>query len=173
VLFECSGGRLALAVREQVPFASWASGRVLIGGRGPTLADLTTHLTTVFPPVRLRGFIELRYMDASPPRWWPALATVATVLLDDPVAADAAADVVEATAGLWTEAARWGLRDKRFAESARQLLSIAITRCPTQMATAVADLAELVDSGRSPGDLMVERIEEIGVVAAWDEASHA
>jgi hypothetical protein len=37
----------------------------------------------------------------------------------------------------------------------------------------VADLAELVDSGRCPGDLLAERIAEIGPHAAFEELAHA
>ncbi len=53
------------AVRTPVPFEQWASGAVRLGGRTPTTADLDTHLTTLFPPVRLRGYLELRYLDMS------------------------------------------------------------------------------------------------------------
>src|SRR5450755_2923812 len=82
----------AVAVRACVPFERWASGAVRLGSRAPTAADLDTHLTTLFPPVRLRGYLELRYLDMTPPRWWPAIAAVATTLMDDPVAADAATE---------------------------------------------------------------------------------
>jgi glutamate--cysteine ligase len=37
----------------------------------------------------------------------------------------------------------------------------------------VADLAELVESGRCPGDLLAERIAEIGPHAAFEELAHA
>ncbi len=87
VRFTDAGG--AEAVTGRVPFADWASGRTLLGGRRPTAEDLDYHLTTLFPPVRLRGFLEIRYLDAGPA--WPAVAAVAATLLDDPDAADAAA----------------------------------------------------------------------------------
>ncbi len=103
------GGTEAVGVRTFVPFEDWVSGRTLLDGRRPVAADLDTHLTTLFPPVRLRGYLELRYLDASPPRWWPAIAAVTTTLMDDPAAADAAAEATEGSARLWTEAARDGL----------------------------------------------------------------
>ena len=40
---------------QWVPFADWADGRVLLGDRRPTVADLDYHLTTLFPPVRPRA----------------------------------------------------------------------------------------------------------------------
>ena len=56
------------------------------------MADLDYHLTTLFPPVRPRGYVEIRCLDALPDRWWPAIAAITATLLDDPVAADVAAE---------------------------------------------------------------------------------
>jgi glutamate--cysteine ligase len=162
-----------LPVRRFVPFDLWASGRVRFDDRPPTAADLDTHLTTLFPPVRLRGFLELRYLDVCAPRWWPVIAAVLTVLMDDPAAADAAAEATESTARLWIEAARDGLGDPRLAESARRCMAIAADRVPRELAAAVADLAELVDAARCPGDLVAERIAEAGPVATLAELAHA
>ncbi len=47
---------------------------------GPTLADLDYHLTTLFPPVRPRGYVEIRCLDALPDRWWPAVAALTATL---------------------------------------------------------------------------------------------
>ena len=55
--------RRARPCAGRVPFEQWASGEVRLGGRSPTAADLDVHLTTLFPPVRLRGYLELRYLD--------------------------------------------------------------------------------------------------------------
>jgi glutamate--cysteine ligase len=139
----------------------------------PTAADLDTHLTTLFPPVRLRGYLELRYLDMTAPRWWPAIAAVVTTLMDDPVAADQAAEATEPSATLWTQAAHAGLADPVLADSARRCLRIAAERVPAALGAAVADLADLVESGRSPGDLLAERIAEIGPHAAFEELAHA
>jgi len=173
VVFVRSRDQEAAAVRMPVSFAKWASGAVRLAGRTPTTADLDTHLTTLFPPVRLRGYLELRYLDMTPPRWWPAVAAVVTTLMDDPVAADKAAEATERTTALWTTAAREGLTDAVLADSARRCLTIAAERVPAGLASAVADLADLVDSGRCPGDLLAQRIAEIGPKAAFEELAHA
>jgi glutamate--cysteine ligase len=173
VAFIRTCGNDVAAVGGFVPFEKWASGAVRLGGRGPTAADLDVHLTTLFPPVRLRGYLELRYLDMTAPEWWPAIAAVATTLMDDPVAADRAIEATEPAARLWTEAARDGLDDAVLAESARRCLAIAAERVPAGLAAAVADLADLVDSGRCPGDLLAERIAEIGPQAAFEELTHA
>jgi glutamate--cysteine ligase len=173
VMFVGTAGGAVLPVREFVAFGHWLSGRAALAGRSPTAVDLDTHLTTLFPPVRLRGFLELRYLDVCAPRWWPAIAAVVAVLMDDPAAADAAAEASEPTARCWTEAARDGLADPRLAESARRCVAIAADRVPRQLATAVADLAELVDAGRCPGDLVSQRIAEVGAETALEEMAHA
>ncbi len=173
VAFVRTGRDEMAAVSQPVPFEQWASGKVRLGGRAPTAADLDTHLTTLFPPVRLRGYLELRYLDMTAPRWWPAIAAVVATLMDDPVAADLATEATERTAPLWDLAARRGLGDAALAESARRCLAIAAGRVPAQLVPAVADLAELVESGRGPGDLLAERIDEIGPHAALEELAHA
>jgi glutamate--cysteine ligase len=160
-------------VCRSVTFGQWASGRVQLCGRQPTAADLDMHLTTLFPPVRLRGYLELRYMDVTAPRWWPAIAAVAATLLDDRAAADQAMEATEQTTRRWGEAARHGLRDGLLADSARRCLAIAAGRVPTELRPAVADLAELVESGRSPGDLLASRIDQVGPLAAFEELAHA
>ncbi|MCO7222122.1 ergothioneine biosynthesis glutamate--cysteine ligase EgtA, partial [Klenkia sp. PcliD-1-E] len=105
VRFTDAGG--AEPVSGRVPFADWVTGRTLLGGRRPSAGDLDYHLTTLFPPVRLRGFLEIRYLDAGPA--WPALAAVTATLLDDPDAADAAAAACLPVVGRWTAAAHHGL----------------------------------------------------------------
>jgi glutamate--cysteine ligase len=173
VAFVSRDGGGAAAVRAPVPFGQWASGMILLDGRRPTPADLDVHLTTLFPPVRLRGYLELRYLDMSAPRWWPAIAAVVTTLMDDPVAADLATEATEGTAALWAQAAQHGLRHPALARSARRCVAIAAGRVPADLAPAVADLAELVDSGRCPGDLLAQRIGQIGPCAALEELAHA
>jgi glutamate--cysteine ligase len=161
------------AVRARVPFGHWASGAVRLGCRAQVAADLDLHLTALFPPVRLRGYLELRYLDVAAPRWWPAIAALVTTLMDDPVAADLATEASEQAAALWAGAARDGLADPRLAASARRCLDIAVGRAPAGLAPAVADLAELVESGRCPGDLLAKRIGEIGPRTAFEELAHA
>lgn len=160
-------------VRAPLSFAQWASGQVRLRRRLPTAADLDTHLSTLFPPVRMRGFLELRYLDVTTPRWWPAIAAVAATLMDDAVAADLAMEATERTARRWAEAAQYGLGDDLLADSARRCLAIAVSCVPAELGPAVADLAELVESRRSPGDLLAGRIGQVGPLAALEELAHA
>jgi glutamate--cysteine ligase len=81
----------------------------------PTGDDLAYHLTTLFPPVRPKGWLELRMIDALPDPWWRVPVAVAAALVDDDEAVVAAGDA----AGRWWEAARAGLADPVLAAAAR------------------------------------------------------
>ncbi|MFP5372909.1 MAG: glutamate-cysteine ligase family protein, partial [Actinomycetes bacterium] len=142
----------AEAVRTRASFAEWVTGAAALGGRRPTTGDLDTHLTTLFPPVRLRGYLEIRYLDAAPEPWWPALAAVTTALLDDPVAADRAWAATAPVTGAWDRAARLGLTDDALQGAALACLSAAAPAVPTALQPEVEALTALVRNGRSPGD---------------------
>jgi glutamate--cysteine ligase len=173
VSFVRTRGDEVAAVGASVSFEQWASGAVRLGDRMPTAADLDMHLTTLFPPVRLRGYLELRYLDMTAPRWWPAIAAVITALMDDPVCADVATEATERAACRWTQAARDGLRDPVIADAARQCITVAAARVPADLRAAVEDLAGLVESGRCPGDLLATRAGQVGPLAAFEELAHA
>lgn len=155
----------ASAVTNYVPFTDWVDGRVLLGDRRPTIADLEYHLTTLFPPVRPRQWLEIRYLDSVPDAIWPALAFTLTTLLDDPAAADLAAAAVEPVATAWDTAARVGLRDRRLYAAANQCLSIAAERAPAELATAMQQLMLNVETGRCPADDFSDRVIEHGIAA--------
>ncbi|MEI4272921.1 ergothioneine biosynthesis glutamate--cysteine ligase EgtA [Klenkia sp. LSe6-5] len=151
-------------VTSRVPFADWAAGRVLLGGRRPSAGDLDYHLTTLFPPIRLRGFLEVRYLDAGPA--WPALAALVATLLDDPVAADRAAEACLPVVGRWTDAAHHSLADPALHAAARACLAAAADRVPAGLRPDLHALAELVEAGRSPGDAVLTTARTAGPEAA-------
>jgi glutamate--cysteine ligase len=153
-----------------VTFADWLAGARL-GDRAPTSADLDHHLTTLFPPVRLRGFLEVRYLDAAPGHWWAALAAVTAVLLDDPVAATTAAAATEPVATAWSTAARSGLADPQLHRAARACLAVAAGRVPAGLRREVQALAELVDRGGCPGDALLDTARTDGALAALHSAT--
>jgi glutamate--cysteine ligase len=160
-------------VTERVSFAAWISAGRPLGGRLPSLDDLDYHLSTLFPPVRPRGFVEIRCLDAVPDRWWPGLAALAVTLLDDDVAADRAADACAPVAGSWTVAAREGLGDPALARAARGCVQAAVERCPPELRREVEDYAELVTRRRTPGDDVREQMAARGPLAVLEAAAHA
>jgi glutamate--cysteine ligase len=94
--------------------ASGASFRDFLEGRLPqlpgeraTLSDWSDHLTTLFPEVRLKRFLEMRGADGGPWRRLCALPAIWTGLLYDAASLDAAWELVKD----WTEEERQALRN--------------------------------------------------------------
>jgi glutamate--cysteine ligase len=161
----------AVAVTHWVPFADWVDGRVLLGDRRPTIADLEYHLTTLFPPVRPRQWLEIRYLDTVPDAIWPAVVFTLVALLDDPVAADIAAEAVEPVATAWDIAARVGLGDRRLYQAANKCVAVAAERAPAGLGDSMQRLVRGVEQGRCPGDDFSDQVIEHGIAATVSEAA--
>jgi len=161
----------AVPVTGRVPFSDWVAGAASLSRR-PSFEDLDYHLSTLFPPVRPRGFLEIRCLDAVPNRWWPALAALTVTLMDDERAADLAEDACAPVAGWWTVAARDGLRHRTVGLAARRCAQIAAERCAEELRPQVQAYAEMVWRGRTPGDDLRERALR-GPLAALEEEAHA
>ncbi len=71
------------------------------------MEDWSTHLTTIFPEVRLKQFLEMRGADCGPEPFLTALSAIWTGLLYDTSSLDAAYDLQKA----WSERERGELRD--------------------------------------------------------------
>jgi ergothioneine biosynthesis glutamate--cysteine ligase EgtA len=166
-------GRGEVPVRRCVPFARWVGGEELLGGRRPTTSDLDYHLTTLFPPTRLRGFLELRCLDAVPSEWWPGLVALVVALLDDPVASMTAAEAAEPVSRAWSTAARDGLADPALRRAAVRCTEAAAAVAPEPLRADVETWAELAAAGRVPGDDVDLRAAQVGPLAVLEEASHA
>lgn len=168
-----------LAVGEDLPFARWLEQGHELGH--PTMDDLEYHLGTLFPPVRPRGWLELRVIDALPDPWWRAAVAVCAALLDDGEAAERAMVATAPVAGLWAEAARLGLAHPALAAAARICFGAALDALPRQgtdeaTAVAVAEFADrFVDRGRCPADDLLDQWRRNGTMlppagtpeAAW------
>jgi glutamate--cysteine ligase len=159
----------AVPVTDWVPFAEWADGRVLLGDRRPTVGDLDYHLTTLFPPVRPRRFLEIRYLDSVPDADWPALVFTLATLLDDPVAADIAAEATEPVAMAWDRAAQIGLGDRLLAEAAARCVQAAAERAPAELEESMQRLVRSVEQRRCPADDFSDRVVRDGIAAAVTE----
>ena len=155
----------AVPVMHYLPFADWADGRELLGGRRPTPYDLEYHLTTLFPPVRPRQWLEIRYLDSVPDAVWPAVAFTLVTLLDDPVAADIAAEAVEPVATAWDIAARVGLSDPRLYAAANRCVAAAVDRVPPALDEAMQRLVAAVERGRCPADEFSDQVIANGIEA--------
>ena len=163
MLVHSSPENTAAPVTDWVPFADWADGRVLLGGRRPTHADLEYHLTTLFPPVRPRRWLEIRYLDSLPDAVWPAVVFTLVTLLDDPVAADIAAEATEAVATAWDRAAQIGLGDRRLRDVATRCVQTTAERAPTELVESMDQLVRSVEKGRCPADDFSDRAVKYGI----------
>jgi glutamate--cysteine ligase len=68
-----------VAVLDGMTFADWLQRGHPLGW--PTQADLAEHLTTLFPPVRPRGWFEIRTIDALGDECWPRAVELCAALL--------------------------------------------------------------------------------------------
>ena len=75
-------------------------------GQLPTMTDWADHITTAFPEVRLKSFLEMRGADGGPWRRLCALPALWVGLFYDQVALDAAHDLIAD----WTETEREAMR---------------------------------------------------------------
>ena len=149
------------SVVEPLPFRRW-----IIDGHAegrPTADDLDYHLTTLFPPIRPRGWLELRMVDALPEPWWPVPLLVVDAALRDPGAAAAVAATCADAEGRWVPAARAGMADEALRTAATAVFDAALAAMAR--AGTSSDLVALVAAyadryprrGRGPAD---DRLDE-------------
>ncbi|MGW0244494.1 ergothioneine biosynthesis glutamate--cysteine ligase EgtA [Micromonospora chalcea] len=110
-----------------VTFADWLAGAL---PRPPTTDDLEYHVSTLFPPVRPRGYLELRYLDAQPGAAWTVPLAVLAALFADPATTRDALAAAAPVADRWRAAARCGLAERPLATAAAALFDLALTALP-------------------------------------------
>jgi glutamate--cysteine ligase len=134
-------------------FGAWVAGQVP-GLPHPTEDDLAHHLTTLFPPVRPRGWFEVRYLDAQHPTWWPVPVVVLATALEHDDLHDPLLEACRPVAGSWLVAARAAVADRALHRAASEVLDLVTPRLED------AALRRLVDAfrerylarGRCPAD---------------------
>jgi ergothioneine biosynthesis glutamate--cysteine ligase EgtA len=156
-----------------VTFRDWLRGGPAAppGLRPPTPEDLDYHLTTLFPPVRPHGHMELRMIDAQSGDGWIVPAAVVTALADDARAADAAMAATESVwdaaadaQAPWLSAAMCGPADPAISRASQLCFEAAdgaLSRsgAPARIRQAVADFTErYVLKGRCPADDQLEEV---------------
>ena len=155
-------------------FKDFIAGRLdRLPGEYPTFDDWADHLTTLFPDVRLKRFLEMRGADAGPyaelmalPAFWAGL------LYDASAQAEAHALISD-----WTQSERQAMRDQvprlglatpfrgsTVGDVARQAVAIAerglkrraaLDRNGDDERKHLARLAETAAEGRSPADRLL------------------
>jgi|SoiMethySBSTD1v2_1073268.scaffolds.fasta_scaffold00968_9 glutamate--cysteine ligase len=137
------------AAPPETTFADWIAGALPVP---PTHGDLAYHLSTLFPPVRPRGYLEVRYLDTQPPGEWLAPVAVLDTLLADPAIIAEAERRAAPAIGRWEAAARCGVADPGVAVAARGLLRLALdnldARWPTRAALVGIIRRRLAEAGQ-------------------------
>lgn len=127
LLHRCGDG--AICGRPGTTFADWLAGRACVAWP-PTVDDLRYHLTTLWPEVRTRGFLEIRGIDTLPARWRAVPVVLLCGLLLDDRARSAALGVLERTAPAlpqrWARAARSGVAEPDLCAAAVEVWSFAL-----------------------------------------------
>ena len=154
----------------------------VLPGEKPRMSDWADHLSTAFPEVRLKTFLEMRGADGGPWGRICALPALWVGLLYDQAALDAAWDLVKG----WTLAERQALRDAvpaaglsapvpghgTLRELGREVLKISAAGLRARARTNGAGddetgflnpMREVIEQGRTPADVLLERYE-----GAWD-----
>lgn len=135
-------------------FRSWMEHGCDVGY--PTAADLRYHFSTLFPPVRARGWLELRVLDALPSWMRTAAAlTVATIARQE-ISEQVCSDIPDLS-GLHVVAARDGFANDTVASAVRTLTRIVTENA--HMVTGRSDhldalygfIARYTSNGISPG----------------------
>ena len=148
----------------------------VLPGEKPTMSDWTDHLSTAFPEVRLKSFLEMRGADGGPWSRICALPALWVGLLYDQGALDAAWDLVkdwtmEEREALRTAVPKEGLQAKIPGGRSLQDLGREVLEIARQGLTARArlntsgdnetgflqTLDEIIESGKSPAQRMLDR----------------
>jgi glutamate--cysteine ligase len=146
-----------------------------LAGERPTLSDWANHLSTIFPEVRLKRYLEMRGSDGVPWEQLPSLPAFWTGLLYDDDSMEAAWDIAKH----WTAQERQDLRDdvpklglkakignRYLLEIARECLALAhaglrrrancdhLGRDETHY---LEPLDQIVEAGRTPAETMLAK----------------
>jgi glutamate--cysteine ligase len=157
-------------------FRDLMAGRLAaLPGERASVSDWANHVSTIFPEVRLKRYLEMRGSDGGPWRRLPALPAFWVGILYDDACLDAAWDIVKD----WTAEERQRLRDdvprlgfrasvggRSLLDTAKQCLAIAheglkrrehLDASGRDETRYLEPLDELVASGRTPAEDLLEK----------------
>jgi glutamate--cysteine ligase len=144
-------------------------------GERPTLSDWANHLSTIFPEVRLKRYLEMRGADGVPWGRLPALQAFWVGLLYDDESLDAAWDIVKhwnahERQALRDDVPRFGfkarIRDRYLFEIAQECLVLArsglrrrgrVDHLGRDETRHLEPLDHILECGRTPAEEMLEK----------------
>ena len=144
-------------------------------GEQATVSDWANHLSTLFPEVRLKRYLEMRGADAGPWARICALPALWVGLLYDQTALDGAFDLVKG----WSAAERQKLRDdvpklglkaaiggRSVFDVARDMLALSraglarrkrLDFCGSDETPFLVPIEEVIASGKTPAEVLLDR----------------
>jgi len=134
----------------------------------PTLDDLDYHLTTLFPPVRPKGWLELRFLDSLPTPWWQVAVAVSAVLVRHAAAGARAEASARRFAGCWSLAGIHALSHPGLQRAAAECFAAASEvlddlGAGAELIGSVAEYADrFVARGRTPADDRLDAFRRSG-----------
>lgn len=158
-------------------FRDFLNGKLsILDGERPTIEDWSDHLSTIFPEVRLKRFLEMRGSDTGPKKRLCAFSAFWTGILYSQSSLDAAWDAVRS----WTASDREMMRlgsamlglktqipdGRTFQEFAKTMLIIArdglkerqkISSSGEDETGYLSALDEIVETGRTPAEILLEK----------------
>jgi glutamate--cysteine ligase len=157
-------------------FRDLMAGRLAaLPGERATLSDWANHLSTLFPEVRLKRYLEMRGADVGPPPMITALTAFWVGLLYDQASLDAASELIRP----WSAADRQALREevprraleatvagqrlRRVASAALQLSQEGLERRDFGEAASLEPLETILEEG-TQAERLLQRFE-----AEWGE----
>ena len=158
-------------------FRDFMDGKLsILPGEKPAIDDFEDHLSTIFPEVRLKRFLEMRGSDSGPWSRLCAFSAFWTGILYDEGALDQAWELVKSWTAPQREAMRQGVRtmglktpapDGRSLQAlARDVLAIAryglkqrdkLSTSGDNETGFLSELDEIADSGVTPAERLLER----------------
>lgn len=152
-----------------------AGNHAAVPGEKATLSDWTNHLSTLFPDVRLKQYIEMRGADGGP---WARICALPALwvglMYDEPVLAEAEALVMNMStqerASIRQDVPVHGLnapyRGGTVRDLARQMVALArkglaaralVNATGNDETIFLSALEEVVETGKTPADVLLER----------------
>ena len=159
-------------------FGDWLRDSHADHGR-PTTDDLRQHLTTLFPEARLRGYLEIRSVDALPARWRGAAVALVVGLMYDDEARSSALEVLRSLRGelpaLLKRCAVAGLGDPVLGQVSLTVLEAGLAGAQRLAIPQAAQAEEFLETftrrARHPADeLRAALSDEPGAAFAWARA---
>jgi glutamate--cysteine ligase len=157
-------------------FRDFMAGKLpVLPGELPAMDDFDDHLSTIFPEVRLKTFLEMRGADAGPQPRLCALSAFWAGILYDSASLDGAWELVKA----WTAGERETMRNAVPAVGLQTAIRNTTVQAVAKQAVALSrdglkrrkklnasgedetiflrDLEEIADSGQSPADRLLAK----------------